>query len=173
MYTQNAGEPSSLIVFFFSTHFLSVVFLALSHSLGPLWSFAQKTGTFIGPCCIFPTTAPITEATRGRKRNKPNQRCILPSVITAPVVTEETSLSFGVPAGPKFWGACRSHCCHCHCHCHHPDRTVGARVQEKWEHREKWGVLNMLGIPSPALQARTRRLLLPRGLLTGLRPPWV
>ena len=55
MYTQNAGGPSSLTDFFPPTHFLSVIFLVLSNSLGPLWSFGQKTGTFsLVPVVYFP-----------------------------------------------------------------------------------------------------------------------
>lgn len=53
---------------------------------------------FIGPGCIFPTTAPITEATNGRKGNKPKQRYIL-----YPLGSQQLSPPIpqsAVPAGP-------------------------------------------------------------------------
>lgn len=71
MDTQNAGEPRSLIDF--SPHSLPLCYISgtfqSSRAFMVVWP--ENWDFFVGPCCVFPTTAPITEATNGRKRNKP------------------------------------------------------------------------------------------------------
>lgn len=165
MYTQNAGEPSSLIDFFFPQSlplcYISGTF-QFSRAFMVVWP--ENWDFFIGPGCIFPTTAPITEATNGRKRNQ-NRGISYPlgsqhlwSKRSPPIP------QFAVPAGPSAASVVAIA----------TTLTGLSGLGCKRTGKQRHGAfLNMWGIPFPTFQARTRELLLPWCLLTGFRLPWV